>query len=204
MTDRPAVLDPDQRFDLTGTGDRPRRDLPWRLVGCPWCGVHHYNDEPCPALELVPLGRDPAITALREANDFVEQTHRRHGAKQGYKFAIGAQLGDKLVGVAIVGRPNARLTDDRETLEVTRLATDGTPNACSLLYGAAARAAKALGYRLLVTLTGADELGSSVRAAGFTRAGESTGGSWSRPSRSRDAEDTGPKVRWERVVRDPS
>jgi len=51
-------------------------------------------------------------------------------------------------------------------VEVTRVATDGTPNACSLLYAAAWQAAKALGYRTLLTYTQKGESGASLRAAG--------------------------------------
>lgn len=109
------------------------------------------------------------------------------------------------MGVAIVGRPVSRRLDDRLTLEVTRVATDGTPNACSALYGACARAAREMGYARIVTYTLAEEPGTSLRAAGWERDGESPGGSWSKPSRPRprdvtlfgEARDTtGPKVRW--------
>jgi hypothetical protein len=103
--------------------------------------------------------------SFREACAFVDDWHRHHRAPQGHKFSIGvANEADELVGVAIVGRPVARLLDDRLTLEVTRVATNGTANACSLLYGAAWRAAKALGYRRLVTYTQASEGGASLRA----------------------------------------
>jgi hypothetical protein len=103
--------------------------------------------------------------SFREACAFVDDWHRHHRAPQGHKFSIGvANEADELVGVAIVGRPVARLLDDRLTLEVTRVATNGTANACSLLYGAAWRAAKALGYRRLVTYTQAAESGASLRA----------------------------------------
>jgi hypothetical protein len=77
---------------------------------------------------------------LEGANEFVSRHHRHHQPVVGHKFSIGAALGGKLVGVAIVGRPVSRHRDDGATLEVTRLCTDGTKNACSFLYGAAARA----------------------------------------------------------------
>lgn len=139
---------------------------------------------------------------LAEANGLVERLHRHHGPVAGHKLSIGcARLADgELAGVAIVGRPVSRGLDDGWTLEVLRLATDGTPNACSLLYGAAARAAFALGYRRIVTYVRARESGVSLRAAGWVRAGEVRGRSWSCPARPRATrhavED---RIRYERV-----
>lgn len=88
---------------------------------------------------------------LREANAYVEQHHRHHGPVVGHKFSIGLSDGEKIVGVAIVGRPVSRHLDDGWTLEVNRLCTDGTHNACSMLCAAAWRAARAMGYKRLVT-----------------------------------------------------
>lgn len=50
---------------------------------------------------------------------------------------------------------------------MTRLVTDGTPNARSLQYGAARRAVFALGYRRLITYSRTDEGGASLRGAGW-------------------------------------
>ena len=145
------------------------------------------------ALRLVPVSRS-------QAQAFVAMWHRHHQPPIGHKFSIGAAVDDKLVGVAMVGRPVARAFDDGLTLEVNRTATDGTRNANSLLYGAAWRAAKALGYRRLITYTQAEESGSSLRAAGWTvvaqlppRAG------WDTPSRPRDDRgvDRMPRTLWE-------
>jgi hypothetical protein len=129
-------------------------------------------------LALAPLDLD-------EANAFVAEHHRHHRPVVGHKFSLGAALAERIVGVAIVGRPVARLRDDGATLEITRLCTDGTPNACSFLYGAAARAAFALGYRRIGTYILANENGASLRAAGWRLIGGTDGGSWSRPSRPR-------------------
>jgi hypothetical protein len=140
---------------------------------------------------------------LREARVFVELHHRHHPPPQGGLFAIGAASvdadGDVLVvGVVIVGRPVARRLDDDFTAEVTRLATDGSRNACSLLYGAAWRAARAMGYHRLVTYTLPEEGGASLRGAGWTLVGEAGGGSWSRKDRPRvDTAPTQVKFRWE-------
>lgn len=122
---------------------------------------------------------------LDEANAFVAEHHRHHKPVVGHKFSIGAAIADKIVGVVIVGRPVSRHRDDGMTLEVTRLCTDGTRNACSFLYGCAARACFALGYSRIGTYILASEPGSSLAAAGWRLIGERGGGSWSVPSRPR-------------------
>lgn len=122
---------------------------------------------------------------LDEANAFVEALHRHHKPVIGHLFSIGAALDGKIVGVAIVGRPVARMRDDGVTAEVTRLCTDGTKNACSFLYGAAARAAFALGFKRIGTYILASEPGTSLTGAGWRMIGEAGGGSWSRKDRPR-------------------
>lgn len=122
---------------------------------------------------------------LDEANAFVAEHHRHHKPVIGHLFSIGAALDDKIVGVAIVGRPVARGRDDGVTAEVTRLCTDGTKNACSFLYGACAKAAFALGFKRIGTYILANEPGTSITATGWRCLGERGGGSWSVPSRPR-------------------
>ncbi len=122
---------------------------------------------------------------LSEANAFVEQHHRHHKPVIGHLFSLGAALDDRIVGIAIVGRPVARMRDDGETVEVTRLCTDGTRNACSFLYGAAARAAFALGYQRIGTYILADEPGTSLMSCGWRLIGQRGGGSWHTASRPR-------------------
>ncbi len=135
---------------------------------------------------------------LRDARDYVTAIHRHHPAPQGGLFAIGLAEGEQVVGCAIIGRPVARHNDDGFTAEVTRLATDGSKNACSMLYGAAWRAARAMGYRRLMTYTLATEPGTSLRAAGWKAVGEVKGGSWDREERPRvDKHPTQDKIRWE-------
>ena len=138
------------------------------------------------ASEAAPMSLQVIPVTLADANLFVERLHRHHKKVVGHKFSLGAELAGVLIGVAIVGRPVARMRDDGWTLEVTRLCTDGTANACSFLYGAARRAAFALGYRRLGTYLLASENGASVRAAGWRMVGEVKGRSWSRPSRPRE------------------
>lgn len=161
-------------------------------------------------LSIVPIEFD-------EACAFVAQHHRHHEAPQGHKFSIavaarhavgdrapgGAGYGmhlDVIHGVAIVGRPVPRGLQDGWTLEVTRCATDGTKNACSALYGAAWRAARAMGYRRLVTYILGSEKGTSLVAAGFRVVHRTKGGNWNTPARPRvdtAAHLSGQKQLWE-------
>ena len=129
-------------------------------------------------LSLVPI-------TLSEANAFVEEHHRHHGRVVGHKFSIAAEKDGEIVGVAIVGRPVARHLDNGWTLEVNRCCTDGTKNACSMLYGASWRAAKAMRYKRLITYILSEETGSTLHAANWRLVGETGGGSWNSKSRPR-------------------
>lgn len=134
----------------------------------------------------------------REACRFIQQHHRHHLPPQGWKWGIAVSESEKVVGVVTVGRPVARKLDDGWTLEVTRCCTDGTKNAASKLYGAAWRAARAMGYRRLITYTLASEAGTSLVAAGYRSLYETPGRSWSVPSRARvDKHPIGQKTLWE-------
>lgn len=146
-------------------------------------------------LSLTPL-------TLRAANAFILEYHRHHGKVQGHKFSIGLMSEGVLSGCAVVGRPVARRLDDGFTAEVTRLCTDGTRNACSMLYSACARAAAAMGYTRIVTYILAEETGTSLLATGWQRTAETRGSSWSVPSRPRiDKHPLGPKVRYEKELK---
>jgi len=139
-----------------------------------------------------------APIAFSLAADFVKRLHRHHTPPVGHKFSLAAMQGETLVAVVIVGRPVSRMRDDGMTLEVTRLCSDGTRNACSFLYGAAARATFALGYRRIGTYILQSEPGTTLKAAGWKLIGERGGGSWSVPSRPRiDKHPTEPKLLWE-------
>ena len=136
---------------------------------------------------------------FEDAAAFVRAHHRHLTPPQGHKFSIGASDGGALVGVVIVGRPVSRVRDDGLTLEVTRLCTDGHRNACSFLYGAAARAAFALGYRRIGTYILKSEPGTSLAAAGWKVVAEVKGRSWSTPSRLRtDKHAIEPRLLFER------
>jgi hypothetical protein len=125
--------------------------------------------------------------SFAQACEFVAEHHRHHRPPNGHRFTLGVAAGDLLVGVAVVSHPVARHLMDGQTLEVIRVATDGTPNACSCLYGACWRAAKALGYRRLVTYTQTGETGASLRGAGWqTIARRPPHPGWNRPSRPRE------------------
>lgn len=136
--------------------------------------------------------------SIAAACEFVERLHRHHRKPQGAKFALGCEVDGRLCGVAIVGRPVSRHRDDGKTAEVTRLCTDGTPNACSFLYARAKRAAQALGFARVITYTLPDEGGASLRGAGWREVGRSVGGSWKRKGRPRaDEHPLGEKLLWE-------
>ena len=142
-------------------------------------------------IELRPITRD-------EAHAYIREKHRHHGSPLGelWRHAAHDDVG-QIVGVATVGRPVARALDDGWTVEVTRVCGDGTPNVCSMLYGAARRASDAKGYRRGLTYILASENGASLRAAGYRRLWLVKGRSWDTPSRPRtDKHPTEDKVAW--------
>lgn len=142
-------------------------------------------------MNLVPLD-------LAEANALVTKFHRHHSTVRGARFALGAAVNGEIVAAVIVGRPVSRHLQDGWTVEITRLVSDGTKNACSFLYGAARRAAFAMGYRRVITYTLASEGGASLRGAGFKLVGERGGRSWDRQSRPRvDKHPLQKKLLWE-------
>ncbi len=118
---------------------------------------------------------------------YVDEHHRHHDPPQGHQFSLGVQTDDgRLVGVAIVGRPVSRNFDNGLTVEVTRVATDGTTNACSALYAAAWRTARSAGYRRAITYTQDGESGASLRAAGWRKVADLPARpGWDAPSRPR-------------------
>jgi hypothetical protein len=147
-------------------------------------------------LRVVPL-------ELTEANAMVAAIHRHHQPAVGHRFSLGAVREDgTLVGAAIIGRPVARMVDQRRVVEVVRVATDGTPNACSFLYGAAARAAKGMGFERIQTYTLPEEGGTSLRASGWVCEGLAGGGQWvhtdGKPRRTDQPIST--KHRWVKVL----
>ena len=145
-----------------------------------------------PRLLIVPL-------TLAQANAVVKTLHRHHKPVVGHRFSLGVidETGE-LRGALCAGRPVARAIDQWLTLEVNRVATDGTPNACSALYGAARRVARTMGFSRLITYILASESGVSLRAAGWIRTKEQTGGgSWNGSRARNDAHPLVPKQLWE-------
>lgn len=135
---------------------------------------------------------------LREANDFVKNYHRHNQPVVGSKFAIGAEMDGKLVGVAIAGRPVARLLDNGKTLEIVRVCTDGTRNVNSFLYGRVKQIGLLMGYEKIITYTLKSESGSSLRAVGAILEQEIKGQGWNRPNRIRIEQKVylQEKIRW--------
>ena len=135
---------------------------------------------------------------LSEAKEFIKRYHRHHKPPVGHICSVAVANGEKIVGVAIIGRPVARNLDNGFTAEVTRCCTDGTKNTCSMLYATAWRAARALGYKKLITYILEEEKGISLLGAGWKCIGECGGGSWSCKSRPRiDMHPLQKKIRWE-------
>lgn len=123
---------------------------------------------------------------LKQANSFVTANHRHHSKVAGCKFALGLSDDGELIGVAICGRPVSRFLDDGLTLEVNRLCTDGMKNACSMLYGACVRVAKAMGYKKVITYTLESESGASLKASNFKNDGIAGGAIWTGKRSGRD------------------
>ena len=142
---------------------------------------------------------------FQTARDFVKLNHRHNKPPAGHKFSVACYDGDRLCGVCMVGRPVSRFLDDGLTLEVNRCCTDGTRNACTMLYGAATRAAKALGYKRLVTYTLQSEPGTSLRASNWKFCGGGYGGTHWNGARYAQFEQmeipmSQMKVRWEKEL----
>lgn len=142
-------------------------------------------------LRIVPL-------TLASANQLVAIFHRHHKPVVGHRFSIGCEDSEGVLhGAAIVGRPVARNTDWLTVAEVTRLVTDGTKNACSMLYAASARVAREMGFRKIQTFILDEETGVSLRSAGWEFDGFSNGGTWARVARlRREDQPMGRKQRW--------
>lgn len=120
-----------------------------------------------------------APITFREASAYINQYHRHHNATVGCKFCISVVDDDgQLHGVAVCGRPVSRMLDNGFTLEINRVCTDGTRNACSMLYGACCRIAKAMGYKRVITYILESENGASLKVSNFVCEGEAGGTHW--------------------------
>lgn len=152
-------------------------------------------------LRVVPL-------ELFEANEFVRRYHRHHHPTKFHRFSLGAVDENGILrSAAIVMKPVARLGGDpREVLEVSRLVSDGTKNACSILYAAAARVGKELGYCRIQTYILDDEPGTTLKASGWIYEGIAGGGQWKHTDGKarRTDQPTGKKGRWAKKLNDPA
>ena len=134
------------------------------------------------------------------ACDFVSRYHRHHKPTAGCKFCIGIENDAKLVGVAVCGRPVSRHLDDGFTCEINRVCTDGTKNACSMLYGACCRIAKNMGYKKIITYTLQSENGASLRASNFELIGKAGGKIWTGSRKRDNGVPQELKNKWERIL----
>lgn len=162
------------RDGVTAAGERPVRDGGAKL-------------------EIRPI-------SLKAANRYVEKYHRHHKATAGHKFSICACKGEEIVGVAICGRPVSRYMDDGTVIEINRLCTNGTKNACSVLYGACSRIAKEMGYRKIVTYILESENGASLKASNFICEGRAGGEMWTGERKRDNGVPKEMKTRWSRVL----
>ena len=136
---------------------------------------------------------------LKQANQFIAQHHRHHKPVQGHRFSLACVDSSQLIcGVCVVGRPTARETPQYKVGEVTRMCTDGASNACSILYAAAARVCREMGFEKIQTFILENESGVSLKAAGWVFEQMSNGGNWNRPSRGKRRTDQpmNAKQRW--------
>jgi hypothetical protein len=133
---------------------------------------------------------------LDEAGDYVKKHHRHNDPPTRSKFAIGAVKEGQLVGVAIAGRPIARLLNDGKTLEIIRVCTDGTFNANSFLYSRVKKIALLMGYEKVITYTLQEESGASLKAIGAQIEAEVQPGKWNRKGRPRRNQEVYSKLKW--------
>jgi len=179
-------------------------------------------------LRIVPL-------TLKQANDLVASLHRHHKPALSHRFSIGVEetvkcpecygwdniidpacekcsgsgWASRITGAAIIGRPVARGCDPYNVAEVTRLVTDGTKNACSILYAAAARIAREMGFTKIQTYILEDEPGTSLLAAAWSFESKTAGGDWNVGAQKRTGRGIGPrrtdqpqnpKQRWAKIL----
>lgn len=149
------------------------------------------------ALSILPL-------TLKQANELVARLHRHHKPATGHRFSLGCEDATGLHGAAICGRPVARGCDPYRTLEVTRLVTDGTKNACSILYAAAARVAREMGFVKIQTYILQNESGHSLLVSGWLWEADTTGGDWNHSKANAGTRRTDqpmePKSRWGKLL----
>ena len=137
---------------------------------------------------------------FKKASEYINQHHRHHRATVGCKFCIGLYDGELLIGCAVCGRPVSRYLDDGLTCEINRLCTDGTKNACSMLYGACCRIAKNMGYKKIITYTLKSETGISLLASNFNCDGIAGGEAWTGSRKKPGKLPAEKKIRWSKIL----
>ncbi len=154
---------------------------------------------------LLDFNLDIRPVTLKEAREFVATHHEHNAPPVSWKYGGAIYNGFQRIGVVMVGRPVARMLDATTIVEANRVCVRrDLPavlrwNACSQLYGWAARQAKTRGFKKIITYTLEDELGTTLRAAGWIPEAKTRGGSWNRPSRPRhDVAPQCQKIRWAR------
>lgn len=140
---------------------------------------------------------------LKQANQLIAQMHRHHKPVVGHRFSLGCVDSSGFVcGACVVGRPISRELPQYEIAEVTRLVTDGTKNACSVLYSAAARVCKEMGFLKIQTYILESESGTSLLASGWVYELTTAGGNWNHSWRKGRREDQPmcKKQRWAKIL----
>lgn len=194
-----AFLDDDELLEMT------------QMARCVEFGVLYadYHKGLCKKVYEEEKSKRICPITLKAANDYVHANHRHHDSVVGCKFAIGlkktADGKDKLIGAAICGRPVSRILDDGLTLEVNRLCVeDNEANGCSMLYSAAVRIARDMGYKKVITYILESESGVSLKASGFTLENAKCGGEDWGPKRVNKSEKLPPrelKQRWVKIIK---
>lgn len=138
---------------------------------------------------------------FKTACEYVDRYHRHHKPTVGCKFCIGVfDIDGTMHGCSICGRPVSRYYDDGFTLEINRVCTDGTYNACSMLYGASCRVAKAMGYKKIITYILKSENGASLKASNFICEGEAGGTHWTGARNKNQSIPAEMKIRWAKYL----
>lgn len=183
------------------------REFMWREAGVRVRGVvwgETSSGASCPldfGLEWVELGQ-------AEAKAFVAEHHSTHARPPvGWRWGHGLRNGTELVAVAMVGRPVARALDGERIVEVTRCCAAAelpafVRNACSKLYGKAAREARRRGFEKIITYTEVGEPAAALRGAGWTieHTGRRRRRGWDTPGRPREGGPTTAKHRWAKAL----
>ena len=142
-----------------------------------------------------------APITFKEASAYINKHHRHHRSTIGCKFCISVvDDNGQIHGVAVCGRPVSRFLDDGLTLEINRVCTDGTRNACSMLYGVSCRIAKEMGYHKVITYILASESGTSLKASNFVCEGEAGGIHWTGTRNKGQDIPAEMKTRWVRIL----